>query len=65
MDIKLKCIKSIRYLTKGTYYKVKFYTHNLYWVYKDDLNQGGFYEKNLFQTLEDNRNEKIDDIIIG
>ena len=64
MDMKLKCIKSIRYLTEGWYYRVKPSSRdNDYWVYKDDLNQGGWYNKDLFQFIEDNRNEKIDDII--
>lgn len=63
MDMKLKCIKSIRYLTEGWYYRVTPSSwDNDYWVYKDDLNQGGWYRKDLFQTQEDNRNEKIDDI---
>jgi hypothetical protein len=37
-------------------------SHDDYWVCKDDLNQGGWYHKDLFQTIEDNRNDKIDDI---
>jgi hypothetical protein len=76
--MKLKCIKSIRYLTKGWYYRVvpsnrngicsshsysDMSSHNEYWVYKDDLNQGGWYSADLFQTIEDNRNELIDKIV--
>ena len=63
MDMKLKCIKSIRYLTEGLYYRVTPSSRdNDYWVYKDDLNRGGWYNKDLFQTQEDNREEKINDI---
>ena len=66
MDMKLKCIKSIRYLTEGWYYRVtpsnNSFMDNDYWVYKDDLNQGGWYKKDLFQTQEDNRDEKINNI---
>jgi hypothetical protein len=64
MDMKLKCIKSIRYLTEGWYYRVKPSSRldSEYWVFEDDLSQGGWYDKDLFQTQEDNRNEKINDI---
>jgi len=62
--MKLKCIKSIRYLTLGNYYKVTpSQSHqDYYWVWEDDLNQGGWYQKDLFQTQEDYRDEKINDI---
>ncbi len=62
--MKLKCIKSIRYLTVGKYYEVaqSMVNEDSYWVFKDDLNQGGWYHKDLFQTIEDSRNEKINDI---
>ena len=65
MDVKLKCIKSIRYLTEGKYYKVipSMRSHDDYWVCEDDLNQGGWYHKDLFQSIEDSRNDKINDII--
>ena len=64
MDMKLKCIKSIRYLTEGKYYRLVPSTSrdDGHWVYKDDLNQGGWYPKELFQSIEDNRNDKINDI---
>ena len=62
--MKLKCIKSIRYLTLGKYYKVTPSQKNQdhYWIWEDDLNQGGWYQKDLFQTQQDNRDEKINDI---
>jgi hypothetical protein len=62
--MKLKCIKSIRYLTVGNYYEVNPSEKNQdsFWVWKDDLYQGGWYHKDLFQTIEDNRDEKINDI---
>jgi hypothetical protein len=65
MDIKLKCIKSIRYLTQGKYYRVipSMRSHDDLWVYEDDLRQGGWYSKDFFQTVEDNRNDKINQIV--
>jgi hypothetical protein len=62
--MKLKCIKSIRYLTVGKYYEVaqSMVNEDSYWVFKDDLNQGGWYNKDFFQTIEDNREEKIEKI---
>jgi hypothetical protein len=64
MDMKLKCIKSIRYLTEGKYYRLVPSTSrdDGHWVYKDDLNQGGWYQKEIFESIEDNRNDKIDEI---
>lgn len=63
--MKLKCIKSIRYLTVGNYYEVipSETMENSVWVTEDDLYKGGWYQKDFFQTIEDNRNEKINDII--
>jgi hypothetical protein len=62
--MKLKCINSIRYLTEGKYYELaqSMVNEDSYWVFKDDLNQGGWYQKDLFQTQEVNRDEKINDI---
>jgi len=61
----LKCIKSIRYLTKGIYYKVspseKFLDQ--YWVLQDDLGKGSWYPKKIFESIEDNRNNKIEEIV--
>ena len=62
--MKLKCIKSIRYLTVGKYYEVSpsLVNEDSFWVSKDDLDQGGWYNKDFFQTQEDNRDGKINDI---
>jgi len=63
--MKLKCIKSIRYLTEGKYYKVspseKFLDQ--YWVWQADLGEGGWYPKEVFQSIQDNRNDKINEIV--
>ncbi len=63
--MKLKCIKSIRYLTEGKYYKVtpSEKSPEQYWVWEDDLNQGGWYWRKHFQTIEDNRDDKIEEIV--
>jgi len=63
--MKLKCIKSMRYLTLGKYYRLKDSkkSPDQYWVYEDDLNQGGWYMKEYFQTIEDNRDDKIEEIV--
>ena len=62
--MKLKCIKSIRYLTVGKYYEVtqSLVNEDSFWVTKDDLDRGGWYSKDWFQKIEDNRDEKINDI---
>ena len=65
MIMKLKCIKDLRYLTKGAYYDLRpsAQSKEQYWVLKDDLGEGGWYHKDSFQTIEDNRNELIENII--
>jgi len=63
--MKLKCIKNERYLTLGKYYRLRDSkkSPDQYWVYEDDLNQGGWYFKKSFQTIEDNRNDIVDQIL--
>jgi hypothetical protein len=65
--MKLKCSQSTRYLTKDKYYKVSnsqgdrtFRT--MYWVFEDDWHRGGWFSKELFESIEDKREQFINDI---
>jgi hypothetical protein len=62
--MKLKCIKSKRYITKGKYYNVvnSKLRDDVYWIWDDDIDRGGWYDKEFFQTIEDKRNYYIETI---
>lgn len=52
-------------MTEGKYYKVtpSEKSPEQYWVWEDDLNQGGWYWREHFQTIEDNRDDKLEEIV--
>lgn len=61
--MKVRCIKSARYVTKGFYYEIRDCSDSdLFFVVSDDKTNG-FYKKDLFNIVSVERDKKINEII--